>query len=110
MEHPNKEALIALANDKDVELEYLSLNYGEWFDFKFNASIAADLVFSEKTLFRIKPKEKIVRWQWLKRDKGGSFPVLSSVFYSEKEAEEYLKITTSTIIDKAEWTRMEFDE
>lgn len=92
----------AVKAGKVVELKNM---HGDW--------VSSDLsTQGEKYIFgyltqdryRIKPAEKVVRWQWVYKDNNGYW--LGTGFYTEAEA----KTEGRSVISKAEWTRMEFDE
>lgn len=56
--------------------------------------------------YRIKPAEKVVRWQWIMKGALGFY--VTAHFHTEKEVVN--RSGKEDIVGKAEWTRMEFDE
>lgn len=58
--------------------------------------------------YRIKPAEKVVRWQWITVC-DGSKPQISRSFFTEQEVSNGFQLGVK-IVGKAEWSRMEFDE
>lgn len=58
--------------------------------------------------YRIKPAEKVVRWQWITVCEG-SKPQISRSFFTEQEVSNGFQLGVK-IVGKAEWSRMEFDE
>lgn len=55
-------------------------------------------------------KSPVVRWQWIVRWGSCALPIIPNVFYTEDEIKSDYKNEPATIIGKAEWTRMEFEE
>ena len=57
--------------------------------------------------FRIKPAEKVVRWQWIWRNALGAIYVPTDML-TEQEIEKHEN--KKYCLGKAEWSRMEFDK
>ena len=102
MSKPHKHAAIIKAWADGAEIECLD-DAGKW----VSCLIPDKPLWCENTIYRIKPKEKVVRWQWVSIYTSG-IPQLSRYFYSEAEAMNAFK-NGVTVIGKAEWTRMEFE-
>ena len=100
MKHKHCELIKAWADGADIEFRQ-SLSQA-WVSVK-------DPVWAENTEYRIKPAEKIVRWQWIMKTSTGRIYVYSDLL-SEAEMEQYQSEFRCCVIGKAEWTRMEFDE
>ena len=100
MKHKHCELIKAWADGAEIQYQHQN---GEWY-----CSIDNQPSWDLDVNYRIKPKEKVVRWQWFVR-LDGERPYLTSGFYNSIDD---LRITypNHTIIGKAEWTRMEFDE
>lgn len=57
--------------------------------------------------YRVRPKAKVVRWQWIWRNQSGHTYIPSDLL-TEKEIKNHRN--KEFCLGKAEWTRMEFDE
>ena len=99
MSKPHKHADLIKAWADGATIEALQHD-GSW-------SICSSPNWMENVTFRV-VKERIVRWQWVSIYTSG-IPQLSHYFYTEAEAMGAFKDGV-TVIGKAEWTRMEFDQ
>lgn len=99
--HKHAELIKAWADG--AKIQYMSA--GKWYDAKNPAW------HNETNEFRIKPKSKEVRWQWFVISNcDGAVPCLTSGFYrTRSEAREHHDETT-IVLQKAEWTKTEFEE
>lgn len=57
--------------------------------------------------YKVVKNAPVVRWQWIIKNELTTFFVLTIAFYTEREARAEF---SNSIVGKAEWTRMEFDE
>ena len=104
MSKPHKHADLIKAWADGAEIECRNPDYhpaDPWLPAGTNPSWFEDFEY------RIKPS-KVVRWQWVSIYTSG-IPQLSHHFYTKAEALNAFK-NGVTVIGKAEWTRMEFDE
>lgn len=105
MTKPHKHADVIKAWADGAKIQFY--NCGCWCDVDTKNPCWYDTVE-----YRIKPKEKIVRWQWIYKTSHKQLFGVTDFFYTTKE-EAQMAIDSSygpVIIDKAEWTRWEFDE
>lgn len=96
---PRKHAELIKAWADGATIQYFEASLG-WID--------TDPLWGSNHKYRIKPAEKVVRWQWITVCKG-SKPQISRSFFTEQEVSNGFQIGV-TIIGRAEWSRMEFDE
>ena len=97
--HKHAEIIKAWADGEEIEYQAMS---GSW------KTIPNYPSWDEFNVYRIKPKAKIVRWQWILPKDGGLNPSVTTSFYSDDEVSKIFFNADKMI--KAEWTRMEFDE
>lgn len=62
---------------------------------------------SDIIAYKVVKKAPIVRWQWIIKNEHTTFFTLTIDFFTEREARAEF---SNSIVGKAEWTRMEFDE
>lgn len=98
---PHKHAELIKAYADGAEIQYRSRAQDDWVSTKNPA-------WNEFGEYRIKPAEKVVRWQWITVCEG-SKPQISRSFFTEQEVSNGFQLGV-TIIGRAEWSRMEFDE
>ena len=97
--HKHAELIKAWADGAEIQIKNL---FGDW--------VGTEPLWGEHHEYRIKPKEKVVRWLWVNRSKYDNTWYVSSRFMTEAEANECAKETGITQYKKLEWSREEFDE
>ena len=100
MKHKHCELIKAWADG--AEIQFWSDNFNEWCD----VIEGTQPDWYPSAQYRIKPEEKkpVVRWLWAL--KGVDCRVISTAFYSDKEAEILFRDNPI----KLEWSRTEFPE
>ena len=91
-------------------MEWITLDNPAWNDYAIYRLALPDgfYIYNDGE----EPKQKVVRWQWIikppfvTQDK----PYLTQHFFTEEEIKSKVSFSIGTIIGKAKWTRMEFDE
>lgn len=95
---PHKHAELIKAWADGATIQYYEVSLG-WID--------TDPLWGSNHKYRIKPAEKVVRWQWIIKNEHTTFFTLTIAFFTEREARAEF---SNSIVGKAEWSRMEFDE
>ena len=105
--HIHSDLIIAWANGETIQ----ERNFGdkEW---QFFDGVWSD---SDDFEYRIKPIEKVVRWQWIYRtivdDEGNGCWMLSSIYLTDEEAKEWFEDESEfKEYFKKEDSKMEFTE
>lgn len=98
MKHKHYDVIVAWAGGKKVQFKNI---YSGWVDWNHDTGPN----FLESVDWRIKPKEKVVRWKWAYQN-GNNRWYESSDFLSDLEAANEFKYE----FKKLEYTRTEFDE
>ena len=60
--------------------------------------------------YRIVKQEKVVLYQWIIYSNNDKHPVLTSYFYPDETALQYVYQNNLTIVQRAEWTRIEVEK
>lgn len=103
--HPLAEILYAIADWKEIQVRYGQHN--DWCE--FNGVIYID---NPGIGYRIKPKEKVKKWNWVYKDDEMVMGVTCHKFKDEEEFFEFHgpKYYDFKLIQKIDSTEQEFDE
>jgi hypothetical protein len=93
--HKHAELIKAWADGHEIQ----ELHCGYWFDITV-------IPWEEDRLYRIRPKDPVVRWLWAYQSNGSWYQ--SDIYLSDKEVISYFDAHFPII--KLEYTRMEFPE
>lgn len=104
--HKHAELIKAWADGAEIECRSVSVNKWVTLDGPGGDTQPAWLDGCE---YRIKPQppKKVEMWQWVYKDRDSVIYMSSGFYKNEAEAESS---TCSTILHRAEWTRIEIEE